>query len=282
MLRAAAFNALANIEDDETIAPVREIRKAVNYLNIVKIASEGGYTFRKSDLNVGGIFELPACDFFGIFYVSEIDHPERTSGVISQINVMRIDVGAVNAASDCCGVLRENFRMHGIGSIEKNDAIFSIGSAFTGDDADFSVAGDADIVNEARVNFKWIRFLGMGGVGDVVDIKFVADGGEIGEVVPEPFFGELFVLGHRVTDDIDFALDVSRNDHDASRGAASARRGLDDVRPWTFSDKCTVGPDLRARSFDGPGDDSFRNTARGGFLRSEVQNVARFCGSVCR
>ena len=64
MLGAAAFNAVADVENDHAIAPVGEIGETVLYVQIVEIASRFRGAHRPGDGLGGGIFSLPARYFF--------------------------------------------------------------------------------------------------------------------------------------------------------------------------------------------------------------------------
>src|SRR5262249_41859811 len=210
-------------------------------------------------------------------HVTEVDDAKRACGVVGEIDVMRVDVGTVHAAGDGGGVFRDDGRLHRIGSVKEDDAVFSIGSAFAADDTDFAVGSDADVVDEAGIDFERFSRLGMRGIADIVDENFVVDGGDVGVVVPDPFFGELLVLGHSVADDFDFAFDVARRDDDTGDSSLAAHGAFDAVGAGSFSDKCAVGKDVRTPALYGPRDFSVDLNAFGVFgVGSEVDDVAGF------
>src|SRR6516162_2883565 len=101
ILRSASSHPIADIENDQSITPVGEIRDPVSHLQVVEIAP----TRHRSNLGIDRhdrrILRLPARDLLGMFYVLEVDNPQRAGCIVGEINVMAIDVSAVNAAADC-------------------------------------------------------------------------------------------------------------------------------------------------------------------------------------
>ena len=51
-----------------------------------------------------------------------------------------------------------------IGQVEKDDTVFPIRCSFTRDNADFSVGGCADVVNQARIEWNGIDLRRMRGI----------------------------------------------------------------------------------------------------------------------
>src|SRR3984893_18048020 len=255
MFGAAALEAIAHIENDDAVAPVSEIGETILDLQIVQITTGGrdAFAFRQSDLHLAGAFDLPARNLLGIFYVGEIDDPHGAGCIVGEVDVMGIDVGTMDAAGDRGGVFGNNLWMHGVAGVEKNNSILAIGGAFAGNHADFPVGGDADIVDQAGVDLERIGGLRVGGIGNVEDVEFLADGGKISVVAPNPFLGELFVFGHGVADDFDLPGNISRSDHDAGgRGPVTGRCG-DGVSAGTLRDESTVRPDICAGALHRPG-----------------------------
>jgi len=153
MLRAAALDAVADIEDDDAVAPISKIGETVDDLKIVKITASHGETAARFGGNgnlhrsLAGIFKLPASHFLWIFHIGEIDDAHGASSVVGEIDVMRIDVRTVHAAGDGGGVFGENFGMEGIGGVQEDDAVFAIGCALASDDTDFAIGSDADVID---------------------------------------------------------------------------------------------------------------------------------------
>src|SRR5580704_6713268 len=136
MLGTSAFDAVANIEDHDAIAPVRQVGEPIEHLHVVKVAADHGESatgfLRNRDAHLGGTFYLPTRHFFGIFHVGEIDNAQRAGGIVGEIDVMSVDVGAMHAAGYRGGVLGNDFGMHRIGRVQKDDAVFAAGGAFAG------------------------------------------------------------------------------------------------------------------------------------------------------
>ncbi len=66
-LRASALDAPADIENDQPIAPVREVGEALEHLIVVKKAANGHRPHGPFDLHSQRAFGLPAGHFLGIF-----------------------------------------------------------------------------------------------------------------------------------------------------------------------------------------------------------------------
>src|ERR1022692_1429483 len=73
ILRGAPAHAIADIEDDQSIAPVGQIGQPIFHLEVVQITPAG----HRSALGVNGddgrILSLPACDLLGMFRILEIN-----------------------------------------------------------------------------------------------------------------------------------------------------------------------------------------------------------------
>src|SRR5271167_2190865 len=191
ILRAASGHAVTDIEDDQSITPVREIGETVFHLQVVQITPAGHRAVLGFHADGGGILRLPARDFFRMFHILKINHAHRARGIVGEIHVVTIDVGAVHAAADRRGVFGKNFQMRRVGGVEENDSVFAVGRSFAGEYSDFFVRSGADVVNQAGVYFESVEKLGIGGIGDVVDENFIRDGAEVGVVSDNPLFRHL-------------------------------------------------------------------------------------------
>ena len=109
-----------------------------------------------------------------MFRVLKVDNSERASRIVGEVYVVPIHVSAVYAAADRRRVFGKNFQMAGIGSVQKNDPVFSIGSSLAGEHANFFVGRGADVVNQAGIDFQSVQQFGVGGIGDIVDEKLSA------------------------------------------------------------------------------------------------------------
>src|SRR6202790_2288899 len=284
MFGTPAFDAVTNIENYGAIAPVSEIRQPVDDLHVVEIAARHGeaaaFFLGNRNAHLPGTFHLPSRHFLGIFHVCEIDHAQGAGGVVGEIHIVRVDVGAVDAAGNSGRVFREDLGMERVGGVQKNDAVLAAGRAFAGDDADLAIGCDADVVDKPRIYFERIGALRMRGIGDIENVDLVADAGEISVVVPDPFFGKLIVFRHDVADDFGFAADIPGSNHDAGGSQAIANGGFEGVGAGTLGDEGTVGQDLRSRILHGPRDFS-RDCRAFLVLCSEVQNVAGLRAGGC-
>src|SRR5580692_6641904 len=156
MFGTSALDAVANVKDHHAIAPVRQVGEPIEHLNVVKVAADHGESaagfLRNRNAHLRGTLYLPTRHFLGIFHVGEIDNAKRAGGIVGEIHVVSVDVGAVHAAGYRGAVFGNNFGMHRVGRVQKNDTVFAAGSTFAGDDADFAVGGNADIVDQAGID----------------------------------------------------------------------------------------------------------------------------------
>src|SRR6267154_6664231 len=91
-------------------------------------------------------------------------------------------------------------------------------------------------------------------ISNIEYIKLVANCRKVRVMIPNPFFRELFVLGHGVADNVDVAADIARRDDYGGGNAAATSRSMHNICSGTFGNECTVGKDLCAIACNGPGD----------------------------
>src|SRR5258708_21091342 len=84
--------------------------------------------------------------------------------------------------------------MHRVRSNQEDDAVLAAGGAFAGNHANLSVGRNADVVDEPRVDFKWIGGLPMCGIRVILNIDPVPYGAEICPVGPAPLPRKQFFL----------------------------------------------------------------------------------------
>src|ERR1051325_12007460 len=97
-LRTSAFQSRANVENHEAMVPVSEIRQTILDVDVVNVSPGYCFPFLRADGCSKRILSLPACYFFRVLDVGEIDHAQRARSVIGEVNVMLIDKRAMNAA----------------------------------------------------------------------------------------------------------------------------------------------------------------------------------------
>ncbi len=111
ILRAASGHAVAHIEDDQSISPVREIGEPILHLQVVQITAAGHGSVLGFHADDRRILRFPARNFLGMFHILKIDDAQRARGIVGKVNVVTIDVGAVHAAADRRRVFGKNFQM---------------------------------------------------------------------------------------------------------------------------------------------------------------------------
>jgi hypothetical protein len=89
---------------------------------------------------------------------------------------MTINKRAVNTARYCFGVLGKWLRVCGIRGVEKCNAVFAVGGAFSRDDQNLAVRSRADVIDQSRVYLDPVGLFGVGGIRDVKNEKLVRDG----------------------------------------------------------------------------------------------------------
>src|SRR5947209_7575670 len=105
VLGTAAFQSRSYIEDHQPIVPVSEICKTVFDVQVMEVTPGNLFAFFGANRAGHLTLDLPACDFFRVLYVAEIDYPHRAGRVVSQVNIMAVDECAVHTAGDRRGVL---------------------------------------------------------------------------------------------------------------------------------------------------------------------------------
>ena len=167
MLRRAALDPAADIEDDEAIVPVRQRGETVPHVDVVEHAS-GLRTLH-----------LPARHLPGVVRVAEIDHPHRPRRVIREVHVPLVHVGAVHTARDRFRELGDRLGVGGVLEREDHDAVLAGRRPLAGQHAVLAVLGGHDIVHDAGVHDHRVGDRGLRRIGDVDGVHAVADGGHV-------------------------------------------------------------------------------------------------------
>src|SRR5882724_9590773 len=149
--RASAFHSISHIEDYQPVAPVREIRQAFFHVKIMQIPARGHGAKRAHDCRSSRAFRLPTGHFLGMIDILEIDDPERSRGVVRDIDIVRVDESAVHSASDGICIFGYGLQRW-IRGIEKHDTVFSVRSALPSDYAYFFVRRSAEIVDQECIH----------------------------------------------------------------------------------------------------------------------------------
>src|SRR5271163_2690028 len=110
-----------------------------------------------------------------MLHILKINNAHRSGGIVGEVNVVAINVGAVHATRDRGRVFGKNFQMRSVGGVEENDSVLAVGRAFASEHADFFVRRGADVVNDAGIDLESVEQLGVRGISDVVDENFVGD-----------------------------------------------------------------------------------------------------------
>src|SRR5580704_4556025 len=100
ILRAAAAHAVAHIEDDQSISPVRQVSQAVFHLQVMQVPSAGHRSVHRVNADGGRILRFPARHFLGMFRILKINDAERSRGIVGDVYVVAINVGAMHSTRD--------------------------------------------------------------------------------------------------------------------------------------------------------------------------------------
>src|ERR1043166_1040889 len=130
MFRTSTFHPGADVEYDQTIVPVSEIRETIFDLEVVKVAPTDLPAFLRRDHFRKRILSLPARYFLRVVHVREIEPTHGAGRVVSKIYVMIVNVSTMHAARHRRCVFRDQLRMRRIGSIVKRDSVFPVRRAF--------------------------------------------------------------------------------------------------------------------------------------------------------
>ena len=90
----SSCHAIADVENDQSIAPVGEISETVFDLQIVEITAAGHRSLFGVNADDGGILRFPASHLFGMFRILEIDNAQRSRRVVGDVDVVSINVRA--------------------------------------------------------------------------------------------------------------------------------------------------------------------------------------------
>src|SRR5262249_27365260 len=90
--RAAAANPRADVENDETVAPIAHVQQTVLRIDIVEIPSADLVaSFRYFDCARERLVHLPSRDFPRIVHLGEVDNAQRAGGIVSQVDIVSVD-----------------------------------------------------------------------------------------------------------------------------------------------------------------------------------------------
>ena len=232
-LGTAALHPVAHVENHESVVPVRQIGEAVGDHHVVQVAS---------GLRLLG---LPARDLLGVVRIADVDHPQRSRGVVRDVGVALVDVGAVHAAAHGLRVLGDRLGVAGVGGIEDDDTVLAVRGALAGEHAVLAVLRRHHVVDDARIGEHRVGDLRMRGVADVDRVHAVGDGGEVRTRARRmhPDFRDA-ELDRQVSPHFDAAGDPALFDfHHRVRLARPDRRG-DGVRPRELGHERPVGIEL--------------------------------------
>ena len=167
-LGRATLHAVADIENDEPVVPVRQIGEAVHHHDVVQVAARLG------------LFGLPAADFLRVIRILDADHPHRPGRVVGDVCVPLIHVAGVHATGDGFVVVGDDLRVAGIARVEDLDPVLPVGGTFTGEDAVLAVFRGHDVVEDAGVRHHRIDDRRICRIVDVDHVGAIGDRGHVG------------------------------------------------------------------------------------------------------
>ena len=252
ILRTTSSHAVADVEDDQPVAPVGEVCNAIFDLQVVQIAT----TRHRSHLGIQRdhrrVFHLEPRNLLGMLRVLKINDAQRARRIVGKIHVMTVDVSAVHPAADRRRVLGEHLQMRGVRSVEEDDAVLAVGRSLAREDTNLLVRRGADVVDEPCIDLQRIEQFGICRIGDVIDEEFVSNRGEIGVVADDPLFRHHHIRHGHVGHDFDFSLHTARTDHHRRRRAVLAAACGNDIGAGLLRDESAIGIDSSAASSDRP------------------------------
>src|SRR6202011_554190 len=99
MLWRTAPDAVTDVEDYKAIAPVGEIDKPIHHLEVMEETAARKHAVNGLDGDGSGV-GLPARYFFRVLGILKVDDAQGAGGVVIQVDIVSVDVGAVDSAGD--------------------------------------------------------------------------------------------------------------------------------------------------------------------------------------